>query len=67
MNGANATGVSSVAVVAYPGDVLGTGLPNATDASLVDQVGSGSGTGFSVFKDLDPVIIGIGGLVAVCS
>ena len=33
-------------------------LPNATDASLVDQVGSGAGTGFSAFKDLDPVIIG---------
>ena len=61
VNGANATGVSSVSVVAYPGDVLGTGVPNATDASLVDQVGSGSGTGFSKFKDLDPVIIGIGG------
>ena len=62
VNGANATGVSGVAVVAYPGDVLGTGVPNATDASLVDQVGSGSGTGFSVFKDLDPVIIGgVGG------
>ena len=30
-----------MAVVAYPGDVLGTGLPNATDASLVDQVGIG--------------------------
>ena len=62
VNGANATGVSSVSVVAYPGDVLGTGLPNATDASLVDQVASGSGTGFSVFKDLDPAIIGgVGG------
>jgi hypothetical protein len=47
-----------VNVVAYLGDVLGTGLANATDASLVDQVGSGSGTGFSAFKDLDPVIIG---------
>ena len=58
VNGANATGVSSVSVVAYPGDVLGTGLPDATDASLVDQVASGSGTGFSKFKDLDPVIIG---------
>ena len=62
MNGTSATGVSGVDVVAYPGDVLGTGLPNATDASLVDQVGSGSGSGFSVFKDLDPVIIGgVGG------
>ena len=58
VNSANAIGTSSVSVVAYPGDVLGTGLPNATDASLVDQVASGSGTGFSVFKDLDPVIIG---------
>ena len=58
VNSANATGVSSVSVTAYPGDVLGTGVPNATDASLVDQVASGSGSGFSVFKDLDPVIIG---------
>ena len=58
VNSAAATGVSSASVVAYPGDVLGTGVPNATDASLVDQVASGSGTGFSVFKDLDPVIIG---------
>ena len=61
VNSVAGTGVSSVAVVAYPGDVLGTGVPNATDASLVDQVGSGSGSGFSKFKDLDPVIIGTGG------
>jgi hypothetical protein len=57
VNGSAATGVSGVSVVAYLGDVLGTGIPNATDASLVDQVGSGAGTGFSKFKDLDPVII----------
>jgi hypothetical protein len=56
-NGQFWTGQSSVQVVAYLGDVLGTGIPNATDASLVDQVGSGAGTGFSIFKDLDPVII----------
>ena len=62
VNGMTATGVSGVEVVAYLGDVLGAGLPNATDASLVDQVGSGAGTGFSVFKDLDPAIIGgVGG------
>ena len=62
VNGSNGAGVSGVDAVAYPGDVLGTGLPNATDASLVDQVGSGSGTGFSAFKDLDPAIIGgVGG------
>ena len=58
VNATTATGVASVSVVAFPGDVLGTGVPNATDASLVDQVGSGSGSGFSEFKDLDPVIIG---------
>ena len=58
VNGAAGSGVSGVEVVAYLGDVLGTGLANATDASLVDQVGSGAGTGFSAFKDLDPSIIG---------
>ena len=31
---------------------------NALDASLVNQVGSGAGTGFSPYKDLDPSIIG---------
>ena len=62
VNTAAALGVSGVDENAYIGDVLGTGVPNATDASLVDQVASGSGTGFSVFKDLDPVIIGgVGG------
>lgn len=58
VNGANGVGVSGVEVAAYLGDVLGTGLANATAASLVDQVGTGAGTGFSAFKDLDPVIIG---------
>ena len=58
VNGATAAGVLGVDVAAYLGDVLGTGVPNATDASLVDQVGSGAGTGFSVFQDLDPSIIG---------
>jgi hypothetical protein len=57
VNGVNAAGESGVDVAAYLGDVLGTGLANATDASLVDQVGSGAGTGFSAFKDLDPSII----------
>ena len=57
VNSAPASGVSGVEAVAYLGDVLGTGVPNATDASLVDQVGSGAGTGFSTFKDLDPSII----------
>jgi hypothetical protein len=58
VNNASAAGVSGVQLAAYLGDVLGTGLANATDASLVDQVGSGAGTGFNTFKDLDPSIIG---------
>ena len=58
VNGTSAAGVSGVDVAAYLGDVSGSGTINALDASLVDQVGSGAGTGFSAFKDLDPAIIG---------
>ena len=64
--GADSTGTSSVAgigvagveAVAYLGNVSGSGTLGALDASLVDQVGSGAGSGFSAFKDIDPSIIG---------
>jgi hypothetical protein len=58
VNGASAAGVSGVDEAAYLGDVSGGGSVNALGASLVDQVGSGAGTGFSSYKDLDPAIIG---------
>ena len=58
VNNTSATGVSGVDEAAYYGDVAGEKSLNALDASLVDQVGSGAGTGFSFYKDLDPSIIG---------
>ena len=58
VNGTSAAGVSGVEEAAYLGNVSGSGNISALDASLVNQVGSGSGTGFSAFKDLDPAIIG---------
>jgi hypothetical protein len=58
VNATAATGVSGVDEAAYVGNVSGSGSSSALDASLVNQVGSGSGTGFSAFKDLDPAIIG---------
>jgi hypothetical protein len=62
VNVALVTGVSGVDEAAYYGDVSGEESLNALDASLVDQVGAGAGTGFSAFKDLDPSIIGgVGG------
>ena len=57
VNNASATGVSGVDEAAYAGDVSGEETLSALDASLVAQVASGAGTGFSAFKDLDPAII----------
>ena len=57
VNGTSAAGVSGVEVAAYLGDIAGTGVANAGDASIVSQVGAGAGTGFNAFKDLDPSII----------
>jgi hypothetical protein len=67
INGLAAMGTSGVEEAVYLGNVTGDGVPGALDASLVDQVGSGAGTGFSAFKDLDPAIIGAasgGGVVS---
>jgi hypothetical protein len=58
VNGANGSGVSGVDVSAYLGNVSGSGSLSSLDASLVSQVGDGSGSGFSEFKDLDPNIVG---------
>ena len=58
INNTSGTGVSGVDEAAYYGDVSGEESLNALDASLIDQVGTGAGTGFSAYKDLDPSIIG---------
>ena len=58
VNSTAATGISGVDEAAYYGDVSGEKSLNALDASLVNQVGAGAGTGFSSYKDLDPTIIG---------
>jgi hypothetical protein len=58
VNSVTGAGVSGVDVAAYPGDASGDGGDDALGASLVDQVGSGAGTGFSAYQDLDPSIIG---------
>jgi hypothetical protein len=58
VNATPVIGVSGVQIAAYFGDVTGDGHVDALGASLVDQVGSGAGTGFSAYKDLDPSIIG---------
>jgi hypothetical protein len=58
VNSFAATGASAVDENAYVGNVSGSGSLSSLDASLVNQVGDGSGTGFTEFKDLDPAIIG---------
>jgi subtilase family serine protease len=59
VNSTSATGVSGVDEAAYFGDVTGTGVFSSQDASLLLQVDvAGVGTGFSAYKDLDPLLIG---------
>jgi hypothetical protein len=58
VNSSTATAVSGVDAAAYFGDTAGIGKIAAQDASLVSQVAVGSASGFSAYKDLDPVIIG---------
>ncbi len=58
INGTAAQGDDAVDVNAYPGDVDGSHTYSGLDATLISRVTVGGGTGFSVFKDLDPWIIG---------
>ncbi len=58
LNGTAAQGDDAIDVNAYQGDIDGSHTYTGLDASLIDRVSVGQGTGFSVFKDLDPWIIG---------
>jgi hypothetical protein len=58
VNGSAANGVAGVDVAAYAGDVHADGSYTPLDAALIDSVSGGGGTGFSVFQNLAPAIVG---------
>jgi hypothetical protein len=51
-------GGDALQVVAYPGDASGNEANDAFDASLITRVALALDTGFTAFKDTDPLIIG---------
>ncbi len=60
INGGSTTAVTDdgIQVVAYLGDVTGTGSFSPLDAALLERVAVNLGTGFTAYPLLDPAIVG---------